>query len=426
MRRQLTLVVGATCTLILIAFLVPLAVLVRNAAAERAVNAGVVSAQALGPSVSTLGEAELNALLISAPRPTTVFLPNGHVLGTPAPLSAAVETARSGQSFTTSVAGGREILIAVGGLDDGTAVIRTLVPDSELTAGVARSWLILGLLGLVLLGVALLVAQRLARALTRSLSDTAAAAHRLANGELDARAAVAGPEEVREVGAGLNLLAGRIVELLDQERAAAADLSHRLRTPLTALRIDAESLHDEAERARLVSGLDALERRVDDAIRDAARPVREGVRAASDAAAVVADRTRFWSVLAEDQGRLLSVSVAPGPVPVRVSAEDLAACVDALIGNVFAHTPEGTDLRVRLDPRRAGGAYLVVADDGPGLADPSALERGVSGAGSTGLGLDIVSRTANRAGGRVEIGRSSTGGAEITVHLGPPVATVAG
>ena len=51
-----------------------------------------------------------------------------------------------------------------------------------------------------------------------------------------------GPEEVRRVGAALNRLAGRIDELLAAERETVADLSHRLRTPLTAVRLDVESL----------------------------------------------------------------------------------------------------------------------------------------------------------------------------------------
>ena len=99
----------------------------------------------------------------------------------------------------------------------------------------------LGLLGLGLLAVSLLVADLLARRLTRPLSEVAAVSHRLAHGDLDARAGVDGPPEVRQVSAGLNLLAGRITELLAQERATVADISHRLRTPLTALRIDVES-----------------------------------------------------------------------------------------------------------------------------------------------------------------------------------------
>ena len=136
-----------------------------------------------------------------------------------------------------------------------------------------------------------------------------------------------------------------------------ADLSHRLRTPLTALRIDVESLADPQARARLVADLDAVDRTVDDVIREADRPVREGVAVACDAAAVVAERVRFWSVLAEEERRQVTVAVPPtGRCWSRSAETDLVACVDALIGNVFAHTREGTPFSVGLQPRPAGGA----------------------------------------------------------------------
>ena len=100
----------------------------------------------------------------------------------------------------------------------------------------------LGLLGLVLIGLSLLVADRLARTITRPITDLARGADRLAHGDLTTRVRPDGPAEVREVGAAINLLAGRIGELLAGERESVADLSHRLRTPVTVLRLEVESL----------------------------------------------------------------------------------------------------------------------------------------------------------------------------------------
>jgi signal transduction histidine kinase len=94
--------------------------------------------------------------------------------------------------------------------------------------------------------------------------------------------------------------------------------------------------------------------------------------------------------------------------------------VDALLGNVFAHTPEGGGMTVRLERRSGGGAVLVISDEGPGLPGPHTFERGHSGSGSTGLGLDIVRRVAAGAGGGVRIGNAPGGGAMITVELGAP------
>ena len=114
------------------------------------------------------------------------------------------------------------------------------------------------------------------------------------------------------------------------------------------------------------------------------------------------------------------VDVAPGPVPVFVAADDLATCADILLGNVFAHTPEGAGFAVRLSRRAAGGAWLVVADDGPGFGAADPPLRGQSSGGSTGLGLDIARRIAEASGGTLIIGRSASGGGSVTLGLGSP------
>jgi signal transduction histidine kinase len=158
---------------------------------------------------------------------------------------------------------------------------------------------------------------------------------------------------------------------------------------------------------------------VDEVITEARRPVREGLGAGTDATATVAERVRFWSVLAEEERRAVSVHLPDAELPVRVATPDLAAAVDALLGNVFAHTPEGTGFRVVVRRSSTGGAEIVVADEGPGLPDgTAALARGNSGRGSTGLGLDIARRTAEASGGSFRVGTSPAGTA-VTLELGP-------
>jgi signal transduction histidine kinase len=421
-RRRITLLVAATTSIVLLAFLLPAASLVARVAEARALDGAQAQLQFLIPSVG-LDEREQVAALVGATvsasggvRSVAVRWTDGTWLGVSGTVAdgavPATASVRAGAAGTRLVQPVRRA--------DGTAVVEVFVPADQLRSGVTRTWLVLSGLGAVLLVLALLVADRLARSLTRPVTDLARTAHQLGNGDLDARATPAGPAEVREVGAALNRLAGRIGELLAAERETAADLAHRLRTPLTALRLDVESL-PPADRGRLLADVDALSRGVDQVISEARRTVREGIGTGCDAGAVVGDRIRFWSVLAEEEHRPVTVELPQVPLAVRVAAGDLAAAVDALLGNVFTHTPEGTALAVRVRPRHGGGATVVVADHGPGLPggdDP--VERGRSGAGSTGLGLDIARRTAEASGGALVL-TSSPAGTEVTLELGPPL-----
>jgi len=416
-RRQITLLVAATTSVVLLAFLLPAASLVARVAEARALDTAQAQLQVLIPSVGLDQQADVAGdVVVGSTSQRTVSVrwtdgtwlgPTGQLGQDPPPVTAQVLTGKDGTRLVQPVRRA-----------DGTAVIEVFVPAAQLRAGVNRTWLVLTGLGVVLLILALLVADRLARSLTRPVTELASTAQRLGSGDLSARATPAGPPEVREVGVAVNRLAGRIGELLTAEREAAADLAHRLRTPLTALRLDVEGL-PAGDRDRLGDDVDALSRSIDEVIAEARRPVREGLGAGSDATAVVGDRIRFWSVLAEEEGRAVSVELPAEPLPVRVAPGDLAAAVDALLGNVFAHTPEGTAVRVAVRRSDDGGAEVVIADEGPGLPDPAtALERGRSGGGSTGLGLDIARRTAEASGGTVRL-TSSPAGTTVALELGP-------
>ncbi len=414
MRRRITLLVAATTSIVLLAFLLPAATLVARVAEARALDAAQAQLQFLIPSVGLDPQDQVADNLVGLGGGTEVG-----VLWTDGTtwLGARGTTAAPPDSLVTEESDGGTRLVQPVRRGGGTAVIEVFVPTELLRAGVDRTWAVLGALGVVLLLLALVVADRLARSLTRPVTDLAATAHRLGSGDLSARATPDGPPEVREVGDALNRLAGRIDELLVAEREAAADLAHRLRTPLTALRLDAEGLPPD-DRHRVLGDVDALNRTVDAVIAEARRPVREGLGTGCDAGAVVAGRVDFWAVLAEDEGRTLAFRPPPRPLPVRVPADDLAAAVDALLGNVFTHTPDGTPVQVDVRPQEGGGAVVTVADEGPGL-DVSAVERGRSGGGSTGLGLDIARRTAEASGGALRV-TSSARGTSVTLALGPP------
>lgn len=422
MKNRLILLTLATSSLVLVAFMIPLALMIRSAAAEHAVDDAATQAQATASLVATLDRADLPAVVGQSVRPVTVFLADGGVVGQQAARDDAIRLAATGRSLTTTVPGGREVLVAVAGLTDGTAVVRTFVPDHELRRGVARAWLILAAVAIGLLAVTTAVAALLARSLVRPLTALVGASDAMASGDLTVRTAEAGPQEVRRVGRSLNRLAERISDLLQHERETAADLSHRLRTPLTALRIDAESLRDPDDHTRIGEGLDNLERVVTDIIRTARRPSAGESRGTdrADAAAVVRDRTAFWSALAEEQSRLMHVDVPTQPVWVQAAPEDVSECVDTLLDNVFTHTDEGTPFTVRLITTSDGGATLTIADSGPGFPDPSTLARGTSSRPrSTGLGLDIATRVATRSGGTLTVTASTSGGAAVVVEFGP-------
>jgi signal transduction histidine kinase len=423
LRQRLLLTVTATSVLILLAFLVPLAVLVQSVAETRATSTAVLRVQSLVPVV---GEAPPRSVALAvdlvnsdAGPPVTVYLPGVGQVGAPAPESDAVKLARTGRTVVVDTEVGREVAVPILGLEDGTAVIRVVVGQDELTEGVLRARLALLGLAIVLLLLAIAVGDTLARSFVRPIEAVADTAGLLAGGDLDARVTPNGPPETRAVAIALNRLAARIIDLLHAEREAVADLSHRLRTPVTALRLDVDALPPGAERDRLVDDVGSLTRSIDAVITEARRPIREGIDGRCDATEVVLSRISFWSALAEDESRPVQTSLPTDPVVVAATATDLAATVDALLGNIFAHTPAGTPFSVAL-VERTGGAVLTVADSGPGwrLAHPEG--RGRSSAGSTGLGLDIAARTAAASGGGLERREADDGGAVVIVRLGAP------
>ncbi|QVQ51720.1 HAMP domain-containing histidine kinase [Spiractinospora alimapuensis] len=421
MRRRLTLLVAATVALVILAFALPMGLLLRNAAVEQNLSRASQDAEALTALVATADrttvEASVAQVNATGEYPVTVFWPDGTIQGEEAPRSQAVDLAATGRSITAEAPDGREILFGVQGPDGDMAVIRSYISDDQLAAGVGRSLAIVAVLAVALLGFGLLLADRVARLLMEPLGELASVSHRLGAGELDARATVTGPPELREVGSALNGLAGRIRDLLALERERVADLSHRLRTPLTVLKLETESIRNSEERESVETAVADVERAVNAAI-NAARSPRP-TDGASDAAAVVAERVEFWSALAEETERHVQSDLAPGPLMVRASGEELSASMDALLGNVFAHTPDGTGFSVRLSARTQGGATIEITDNGPGFPDEHVTERGHSQGGSTGLGLDIARRTATNSGGEVTLGTGTGGhGARVTMELG--------
>lgn len=418
MRRLIVLYGLALTTAVLLAFLVPLGLLARTLAADQAMTAARQQAQALTVLTATSGAARLREAvqaLNTGERRTTVFLPNGGVLGAAAERTPSIDLAAHGQAFTARTPGGQEVLLPVVG-QHGVTVIRTFVPAQELRAGVSTAWATLGAVGAFLLASAALIGTAVARRLSRSVTVLAEVAERVGAGDLEAKVAPAGPPEVRSVGRVLNDLGARISRMLAEERELSADLSHRLRTPVTALRLDVAGLTDVAERARLSAHVDALSAAVDAAVSAARSPGSRSAAGWCDAGHVVRERARFWSVLAKATGRPFTRTAADAPVPVAVSADLLGSAVDALLDNVFSHTPAGTAFALTVTSHD-GRAEVAVEDTGPGIPVSGLAHRGRSGGGSTGLGLDVARRAAEQAGGRIRVGRGERGGTRVVLSL---------
>jgi signal transduction histidine kinase len=419
-RRRLVVGAAAITLTIVLAFAIPLGLLIQRVAHDRAVVAAQRSAQALLPVLSVApsdADRVIQGLNAGGAAQVSVIDAHGHVLGPPAPVDAAVVAARR-RASTISVRGGQRVLVPVVVPNGSIDVISVFVPDAALQHGVASAWILLAVLSLSLLVVVVVAADRVARGVVRPVADLAHTAERLGAGDLDARVEPAGPPEIVEVGHTLNRLAGRIVELLAAERELVADLSHRLRTPITALRLDAEALADERERQRVGNDVGEVVRAVDEIIAEARRQVSDDDPPRCDLVPVTAARLAFWQVLAEEQHRSVELTLPPGPALAPVRPADLEAALDALVGNVISHTPEGVAVSVEVGGDPTAGWWLAVVDHGPGFGS-GRLDRGSSGAGSTGLGLDIARRTAEAAGGRLDLGRADHGGAAVTLHFGP-------
>jgi signal transduction histidine kinase len=437
MRRTIALVAAAVTSMVAIAFLIPLAIVVRDVARDRTfdaaqlASASVVPVLAVSTDRATLERAVASTQAGSAGQ-LSIYLAaagGGAVAGggaadgsavvggpqhaSPADLRRAV-TRR--QSFVAAVPGGSVLLQPVVLGAGRLAVTEVYVPAAATSRGVAASWAVMTAVALALIGVSVLVSDRLATRITRPARALAAAAAALGDGDLTARSPAAGPPELAATGHAFNLMAERLSRLIAAERVMAADLPHRLRTPLTALRMNTAALEPgrAADETRLA--VTRMEQEIDLIIRAARRPAL-GEPTGCDAAEVLRDRMAFWSALAEDQGRPCHLTGADQPARVPVPRSDLAAAADALIGNVFRHTAEGTAFAVTL--HRGDDVVLVFfADAGPGIADPdAAVRRGSSGAGSTGLGLDIALRVAESTGGALKIDRSALGGAQVQMWL---------
>lgn len=424
MRRQLIIQTIAVTLMVALAFIVPLALLVRIQAADSALATAEREAENVARSMALRAPAELDetdlAGLVSRLGPAyevSIVYADDRTLGAEVDSGEELSAALLGSASRGAVPGGGAVYLPVIDATGKTSVVRVFVSQSAMSEGVARSWLILGILGSVLIAIAVVVADRLGRTVVRPVTELSRSAKDLGSGDVGARVDPDGPREIHELGVQFNRLAGQIDHLLIAERESAADLSHRLRTPMTALRLDVESLQESEAKERLLDDLSGLERTVDFVIDQARRGAIENLPSQRvDIAAVSDERVAFWLPLAEDQGRKLSRRRSSGSAFVAMTHDEAEVLLDALIANVFAHTDEGVSFEVTVVVRE-DDVLISVEDNGPGFVDDGVLERGRSES-SSGLGLDIARRSSQAAGGDLRVGSSRRlGGAMVAIRL---------
>ncbi|WNM35840.1 HAMP domain-containing sensor histidine kinase [Streptomyces sp. Li-HN-5-11] len=317
--------------------------------------------------------------------------------------------------------------VPIGDTSDAAGVAVLSRSADPLHDRILAMWGWLTLIGVGGLGAAVLMSVLLARWVGRPLRVLDAAAQRLGEGALDARAPVeAGPQEVRRLAATFNTMAGRTEALVHGHRAVVADVSHQLRTPLAALRLRLDLLAEDAEGDTAAELADAqgeiarLSRLVDGllAVARAENAVPRPVPVRVDR--VVAERVAAWEPVAQAGRVRIAAECRPGLTGF-LGEGDLEQMLDNLIANSLDAVQEGG--RVLITGRRQGAMVeLRVIDNGPGMgqaARDSAFRRfGNPEAGGTGLGLAIVHRLVTANGGTAEL-RDSPGGG-LTVGLSLP------
>ncbi|MBG0854771.1 two-component sensor histidine kinase [Streptomyces spinoverrucosus] len=281
-------------------------------------------------------------------------------------------------------------------------------PRSAVTREVGRTLLIIGAVALMAVVAAVLLALRQANRLASPLTDLAETAERLGSGDPRPRRKRYGVPELDRVADVLDASAERIARMLTAERRLAADASHQLRTPLTALsmRLEEITLTDDPatvkEEAAIALG--QVERLTDvvERLLTNSRDPRTGSAVTFDLDEVIQQQLAEWRPAYRGVGRAI-VSSGKRHLEAVGTPGAVAQVLAALIENSLMHGGGTVALRTRVTGNQA---VIEVTDEGPGVpADLGAriFERAISGRNSTGIGLAVARDLAEADGGRLEM-----------------------
>ncbi|SEH30446.1 sensor histidine kinase [Magnetospirillum fulvum] len=271
------------------------------------------------------------------------------------------------------------------------------------------------LLGLVLVTLAALVAVRKA---TLPFAVFAAAAERLGVDVGAPPLAVTGPREVRRAAHAFNVMQDRIVRFVQDRTQMLAAISHDLKTPITRLRLRAEFIEDDEQRAKMLADLAEMEQMIASTLAFARDDAASEPRQRLDLATMVQGMLEDL----EDMGVACSYT---GPDSLVIAARPVA--LKRAIANLLDNAVKYGG-RAGVGLTTGGGEILLtIDDDGPGIPEDSMervfapffrLETSRSrDTGGTGLGL-AVARAAIRAhGGDITLANRPEGGLRATLSL---------
>ncbi|ARF55639.1 ATP-binding protein [Streptomyces gilvosporeus] len=279
---------------------------------------------------------------------------------------------------------------------------------SSVSAEIGRTLLVILAVALLAIIAAVILAVRQARRLTAPLTDLAETAERLGSGDPRPRHRRYGVQELDRVADVLDASAERIARMLTAERRLAADASHQLRTPLTALsmRLEEITLTDDPDTVKeeATIALAQVERLTDVVQRllTNSRDPRTGSAVAFDLDEVVKQQVEEWRPAYRSAGRAIVRSGKKGLRAVGTPGA-VAQVLATLIENSLMHGAGTVALRTRVTGNQA---VVEVTDAGPGVPPDlgsRVFERTVSGRNSTGLGLAVARDLAEADGGRLEL-----------------------
>jgi signal transduction histidine kinase len=304
--------------------------------------------------------------------------------------------------------------------------VRLAVPSGGMRSDQLQTVALVALLVGLSVGIGAAIATITAGRLAGPLEDVADRATRLGMGDFRPAPARHGIPELDRVAELLDASAVALAELIARERDLVGDVSHQLRSRLTALllRLDELATHPDPDTAaEAEAALEQAERLgavLDDLLRateEARAATAEPVELAELLREVVAD----WQPQADADRRPLRLRVADALV-ARVTPGRLREALGVLIDNALRHGAGVVTLSARwtgVGPDRM--VVVEVTDGGEGVPEDLAahvFDRGISGSSSTGVGLALARALVEADGGRLEL--SSARPARFAVYLRVP------